>query len=126
MNTIRINGVTVEVPDGCSVSVGNGEVVINGQSVMGGLTGTIKLEITGDPINVDSKYNVTVHGNVQGDVGADGNVTVSGSVNGPVEADGNVTCGEVKGDVIADGNVVCKNVAGNVKASGNVVCASRG
>ena len=66
MNTIRINGVTVEVPDGCSVSVGNGEVVINGQSAMTGLTGTIKLEITGDPINVDSKYNVTVHGNVQG------------------------------------------------------------
>jgi hypothetical protein len=126
MNTIRVNGVTVEVPDGCSVSVRDGSVIINGESVMSDLTGTIKLEIVGDPISVTSQYNVTVHGNVGGDVNADNNVNVDLQVVGNVTAGNNVNCGAVKGDVTADNNVVCGNVTGKVKADGNVVCASRG
>lgn len=73
------------------------------------------------PDDIQDILNVTVYGNISGDVNAGGNVTC-GEVNGDVDTGGNATCGEVNGDMSAGGNVTCGDVGGDVDAGGNVAC----
>ena len=113
MSSININGKTYQ---GKSVSIINGRVKIDGREQEGDtLIGVVKVEIIGDPASIDCDSPVIVHGNVKGNVVADGPVTC-GNVEGDVDADGPCTCGDVKGNVTADGPCTCGNVGGDVEA----------
>lgn len=117
MNTITINGKTYSAPDGCSMSVINNKVYIDG-----------KLFEDCDLIK-SKKIEIKIEGNC-GDVHVDSaNLTVNGNIEGEVLVDaGNITCrGDIKGDVNCDcGNISCHHIFGNtdvdcgiVKGSGN-------
>ena len=77
---------------------------------------------------LDKDGNFT--GDIHGDLilqGANLHVTISGNVDGNVTAEGNVTCGSVGGSVhVAGGNVECRSIGGSVQASGDVSCRSVG
>jgi hypothetical protein len=96
-NKITINGETFEVANGKSISVINGVLKVDGKEIVKGLSGEVKVTFNGDLASL-----------------ACDNVTVNGNVNGNVACD-NIKCGDVSGDVNAD-NVTCKNVGGNITA----------
>lgn len=107
--TCNVNGVTIEVPEGASVSVSNGKVYINGKEYTeNGLDELnvvhLTINATGDVRKVESDVNVVIEGNVFGNVEAGVNATISGNVIGDVEAgvkariEGNQT-GSVKSGV---------------------------
>ncbi len=73
----------------------------------------------GKALDVTSYLNVTIEGDVQGDVDA-GNSVTCGDVGGSVDAGSSVTCGDVNGDIDAGGHVECGNVDGDVDAGGSV------
>lgn len=85
----------------------------------------IALRIEGDALNVQSDFDVTVEGEVQGSVEAGGDVDCAG-VGGDVKASGDVDCESVLGHVNAGGDVDCSGVEGNVQAGGDVNCGSVG
>lgn len=119
---IVVNGTTVEVPDGSSVSLVDGRLIVNDKNTDIKLTNDMKIEVIGGLINLKAERgSVVVHGDVTGYVDAAGNVEVKGSVGGKVDASGSVTCGNVQGDVDAGGNVMCGKVNGDVDAGGNIV-----
>lgn len=97
MATIKINGTTYTVPDGASVSIHNGSVVINGSSIMTGLSGNVHVEWHGDLAKLDCQ-SCTIHGNVAGNV--DAQSVKCGNVGGDIDAQ-SVTCGDVNGDIDA-------------------------
>jgi DUF4097 and DUF4098 domain-containing protein YvlB len=117
--TVTVNGQTIEVPDGSSVSVSDRKVVVNGQVRFAtGAGEQVRVEITGPcgPVTAGAG-DVTVTGHVAGSVktGAGdvkcgpvtgnietsaGDVTVTGGVGGFVRTTaGDVHCGDVAGDV---------------------------
>jgi len=119
---IIVNGTTVEVPDGSSVSLVDGKLIVNDKGTDIKLTNDMKIEVIGGLINLKAERgSVVVKGDVQGYVDAAGNVEVTGNVGGKVDSSGNVTCGNVQGDVDAGGNVTCGKISGDVDAGGNVV-----
>lgn len=97
---------------------------------------TFKLE--GDALNVNSRCNLEIDGNVTGSatagatincgsVGCDANTR--GTINcGPIgcnaNANGDINCGNISGDVNADGNVECNDVYGNVICGRDVTLVS--
>ena len=113
---------------------------------------TFKLE--GDALNVDSRCNLEIDGNVTGsatagetitcgavgcDANANGSINCSsigndananGSINcssigNDANAIGDINCGNISGDVItADGNVECNDVSGNVTCGGDIKLVS--
>ena len=123
MNSIKINGKRISVPDGHSLSIINGVVFVDGKRysededvkqvniVIEGSCGSLK---------VDNCEHIEVHGDVNGTVDTGGAVTVKGSVGGDVDAGGSVSCGDVDGDVDAGGAVHCGNISGYVDAGGTV------
>jgi hypothetical protein len=79
-----VNGQTIEVPDGTSISVSEGKVVVGG-STRFTYRDEVKVEITGNPGSVTTMS---------------GDVSVTGSVTGSVRTmSGDVTCGPVGGGV---------------------------
>ena len=107
MNNVNINGRTINVPDGASVSIINNRVIVDGVewSEQGeDLQGVVRVEITGYVENLRTDASVTVHGNVNGDV----------------DAGGAVKCGKVAGNVRAGGSVKCDDVGLSVNAGGSV------
>lgn len=91
---------------GKSVSVTNGEVIVDGKRVTdhGAKNGVMTIKV------------------IDGEVG---NIVCDGSVNcdniaGSVRAGGSVNCDDVGGDVTAGGSVNCDDVGGNVHAGGSV------
>lgn len=118
---ITVNGTTVEVPDGSSVSVVDNQVIVNGTR-MDGVTfnNNLKIVVEGGLIHLRAERgSVTVNGDVTGSVNAVGSVTC-GNVGGSVDATGAVTCGNVAGDVDASGSVQCGDVGGDIDATGSV------
>lgn len=100
---ININGKTYF---GNSVSVSNGEVIIDGKRVddHGAKNGVMTIKV------------------IDGEVG---NIVCDGSVDcdnvaGSVKAGGSVNCDDVGGNVTAGGSVNCDDVAGNIMAGGSV------
>jgi hypothetical protein len=100
---ISINGKTYF---GKSVSVNNGEVIVDGKRVTdhGAKGGVMTIKV------------------IDGEVG---NIVCDGSVNrdaatGGVRAGGSVNCDDVGGDVHAGGSVNCDDVGGNVSAGGSI------
>lgn len=121
MGKMTVNGVEFSVPPGASVSIVNGQVLINGvEAANYPQPATVRVIITGDVNVLRSAGAVEVTGNVGAYVKANGSVEVKGSVKGTVDAGGSVTCGDVGGDVDAGGSVRCGKVAGSVDAGGSV------
>lgn len=94
MGTISINGKTFT---GNNISVVDDKIFVDGKQVEGGLSGVVKIDVSGDLMNLNCT-TATIHGNVHGDVDAT-----------------TLNCGDVGGDVDAT-TVNCKNINGNVDA----------
>ncbi|MDF2700594.1 MAG: DNA-binding protein [Haloplasmataceae bacterium] len=77
-------------------------------------------ELKGDCGSVECYCNVSITGNVNGNIEAGDSVSINGNVGGNIEAGDNVNCGDVKGSVEAGDNVNCGSVGGNVEAGDNV------
>lgn len=122
MNQITVNGRTISVPSGCSLSVINNVVYVDGQRWEGdpleGTHHTFDVQGTLLSLKVD-QGDVTVHGSVQGNVDSGGSVTC-GNVDGFVSAGGSFRGGHVNGNVSAGGSVTCEDIAGNVSAGGSI------
>src|SRR4051794_2303956 len=105
---VCVNGETIDVPDGASISVDNGVVTVTGRD------GVQTLE--------SDATKIVIHGN-PGDVyAAKASIEVRGTVSGNVTASGNVNCDDVRGSVYAGGNVNCDDVRNGVTAKGAVNC----
>jgi hypothetical protein len=125
---ITVNGKTWTAPPGSTLSVNNGVVFIDGKKVDdfdGKKVDTISIQIEGDVLNIHIDGNVTVHGNVHGDVDAKGSVTCQ-NVGGGIRCGGSVQCGDVGGDIDCGGSAKCSKVCGGVKAGGAVMCTAIG
>lgn len=118
MNTIIINGQRIQT-SGNNISVIGDSVFVDGQKVQGELSGIVEVQFVGDVASVQSDSSVTVKGNVQGSVRANGSVTC-GNVGTSVDAGGSINCDDVKGNVSAGGSVNCDEVHGSVRAGGSV------
>lgn len=121
MGKVTLNGMTIDVPPGASVSVVNGIVLINGTKAADyPPDAMVRVEVTGHVGELRATGDVAVSGNVTGAIKADGSVTVQGGVGHGVTASGFVKCGEVTGNVSAVGSVQCGRVGGSVTAGGSV------
>ena len=85
----------------------------------------INITISGNVNVVSINGNITVNGNVNGDVESGGDIIVNGNVSGDVNSNANTECGDVAGDVNTKGNITCKNIEGNIECSnlvsGNII-----
>ena len=112
MNKVSINGKTYTAPDGCSISVVNNKVYIDGkltEDFSDWKEKNIEINVEGNcnELRTDAG-NVTIKGNVEGDVKTDcGNINISGDVKGDVESDcGNINASNILGKVETDcGNI---------------------
>ena len=108
--SVLINGTTVEVCAGDSISIsGDGNQVTVGSKTATVNSSKISISITGDVERVEGIGDVKIGGNVTGDVSTSaGSIEIGGDVGGDVDsACGNVT---VKGKVAGDVDVSCGNV----------------
>ena len=106
---VTVNG-NVFQTNGSSLSIdGNGNVIINGESVLTVESKDIEVSIVGDVENLQTTYgDVKVEGTVKGSVKTvSGDVQVKGGVTGDVQT----VSGDVKSPQIS-GNV--KTVSGNI------------
>ena len=104
MNTIYINGKSINV-QGNNISVINNRVYVDSKEVTDGeLSGVVELKFIGDLANLD----------------VDGSLTVKGNIHGNVDVGGSLTCGDIGGDADVGGSVNCKVINGKVDAGGNV------
>ena len=111
MNIINVNGKNYDVV-GRSIVVRNGVVFVDGNKIIGELTGDVHITFTGDLAKLDCTA-ATINGNVHGDV--DGTtITINGNVQGKVDGT-SVHCGDVGGDVNGT-TVKCGDVKGNIDA----------
>jgi hypothetical protein len=118
MSLIKVNGVEIECPDGASVSVINGQVIINGVAA-GEKSNNITIDLKGTLISLRADRGSVTCENVTGNVDAGGSVNCK-DVGGSVDAGGSVDCGNVGGDVEAGGSVKCGEVHGDIEAGGSV------
>ena len=117
-----------------------GRQLVSAEELGKGLfAGKVRLEYSGDALNVFSFFDVnceTVKGNVEagGDVDCSevgGNVSAAGDVDcsdvaGSVSCGGDADCGDVGREVRAGGDVDCGDVRGSVTAAGDVDCGDVG
>lgn len=121
MISMTVNGKTINVPSGRSVSVINGVVIVDGVRYGEQDFGKDILEIKvteGTIENLTSDRSITCL-NVSGNIIAKGSVTC-GNIGGNVDSTGSVTCDRINGSVRANGSVVCDNVGGDVTAGGSI------
>jgi hypothetical protein len=123
MNVSSHNGVTIingKKYTGNNVSINGSTIIIDGKVVDTHDGKQLEIIITGGPVSVNAaEGNVTVNGNVEGDVNAAGSVKCH-DVGKNVKASGSVTAGDVQGDVDASGSVHCGKVGGNASAMGSM------
>lgn len=100
-NRIQINGLTIDVPEGASVSFQNGELYL-------------------DNVKFNHKDLTKTHTTPQINI-----QMISGSIK-ELKSDGSINCSDVDGNVTAAGSVNCDDVNGNIKAGGSVNCDSVG
>lgn len=101
MNTITINGVTIQT-NSKDISIVNGQVKIDGQTVTE-IDKKVKIVWEGDLASLTTDMSVECN-NIKGDV----------------NAGGSINCDNVGGTVIAGGSVNCDKVGGDIRAGGSV------
>lgn len=120
-------------PNKTTITGIQGSVTINGKTYRGS-----SIEVVNDEVKVDGKpvepaessfktVSIVVEGSCQDITVNVGDITVKGNVDGEVHTGmGDIECGDVSGDVDdAMGNIDCKNVGGDVIANmGNVTCGT--
>lgn len=99
MGFIRINGKTFDFSNGSNITVINGRIMVNGETICLD-NKPIQVEVIGDVHTLKTDISVTIKGNVLGSV----------------EAGNSVQCGDVHGDVEAGNSVYAKSIAGDVEA----------
>jgi hypothetical protein len=122
MGKMTVNGKTIDVPSCSSITVVGGKIYIDGTLYEGDVEPfkSCHIEIQGDVNQLKvERGDVTVTGNVKGNVDCGGSAQVQG-ITGAVGASGSVECGDVGGDVAAGGSVRCGKVGGSVRAGGSV------
>jgi hypothetical protein len=117
MGVVIVNGNSIEVPDGASISVVNGTVYIDGNQVGSAVNNQIKIKVEGTLASLTVDRGSVECQNVEGNVKCGGSATAA-NVGGKVDAGGSVQCGDVGGDVDAGGSVQCGKVNGSVDAGG--------
>jgi len=119
-NKIVINGKEFIV-DGKDVNIIKNTIFCNGQKVeCGPLSGIVSIKWEGQAASIISEYSIECHGDVGGDIDADGSVKC-GNVEGDINSAGNVNCGYVEGDINSDGDVIVNGqVSGDINADGNI------
>lgn len=102
MNTVNVNGNRIQVPNGCSVSVINGEVYINGSRQ-----------------ELDFKVGILIIEGNCGDIRCDGSVTAR-DVKGSVNCGGSLNCDDIEGNASAGGSINCDDIGGSAIAGGSI------
>lgn len=121
MATVIINGKRF---DGDNIVCVGDNVIINGVKQTDTKVETLEITITdGKLMSIKTDKSVIIHGDVSGNVYADGSVNCK-NVSGNVQSGGSVRCDDVGEDVSAGGSVNCDSVKGNVSAGGSVKCDS--
>lgn len=105
MRQIIINGKGYQFNGTGNVSIINGVVTVDGQTITTEASGVIEIKLDGGYL---------------GELTTDAAVTINGHVEGNVRAGGSVQCHTVKGDVMAGGSVSCGQVQGDVSAGGSI------
>ena len=124
MNIVRVNGKRIDIPNGHSVNIINGDVFVDGRRYIENENlKQVNIVIEGgcDSLQVDSCDRVEVKGDVRGVLKAGGGVIVYGNAHNKVDAGGSIQCGDVGGDVDAGGSAICGNVSGTIDAGGSVI-----
>ena len=104
-NNINVNGVNIKVPNGASISVENGVLYIDGKKYEGEEVQdkeVVSVVIEGNVGNVNCACDITVNGNINGDIRASRDVDVKNII-------GNINAGR---DVDVDGDVTGRVSAG--------------
>jgi hypothetical protein len=111
MSKMNVNGKSYDIPNGASVSINNGTVIVNGVDITGKLAKSkytsINVTIEGDVNRIDCNGSVDVKGNT-GNIDCGGNCSVGGNVSGSIDCGGSCNCGNVGGNIDAGGSVHCK------------------
>lgn len=105
MGTININGKTITVADGASVSIVNNQILVNGEPVADDLSGIVTIKWEGGLASLQTDCSVEC-----------------GDVQGSVSAGGNVKCNDINGNINAGGSVKCRDIGEHVNAGGSVKC----
>lgn len=109
MSTVTINGQTFTVPNGCSVSINDGVIFVDGKEwkdgkICGKLSGVVRVELSGDIQSVKT----------------DASLVVNGDVKGSANSGGSMQCGHIGGNANSGGSMQCGHVGGNVCAGGSI------
>lgn len=107
---VTINGVTRFIKGG-NVSIINNQIYVDNKPYnIEGLnqdSNVVEIKIEGNVESVRTSANISVKGNVNQKILADGNVNIQGDVTGNIEADGNViVTGKQSGKINCDGNII--------------------
>jgi hypothetical protein len=103
MGMIQINGRTFDFPNGANISVINGRIMVNGETI----------HLDNKPIIVEVTGDVNI-------LRTDNSATIKGNVLGSVEAGNSVQCGDIYGDVEAGNTVHAKSISGDVEAGNSI------
>lgn len=90
-NKCSVNGKTISIPSGSSVSIENGTVYVNGKKyVENGLEDKevvhLTINVEGDVKRVDADCDVVINGSVKGNVNSGMSIDVDGNVDGDVRS----------------------------------------
>lgn len=118
MNRITING--IDIVGGNSISIFNGNVVVDGKTISVDTTSNrLEIRVLEGTIGELKTDSSVVCGNITGSVES-GSSVQCGSVGDNVSAGSSVQCGAVGGNVRAGSSVRCGNVMGNVSAGSSI------
>jgi hypothetical protein len=121
MGTININGETF-TGNNISITSNNGKrtVYIDGKEASSTEEHRIKIEITGDAVNVKAEGDVTIKGVVLGNVNASRDISCD-SVGTIADAGRDIRCSNIGTSADAGRDVICSgNIRGNVNAGRDV------
>lgn len=95
----------------CDASI-NGDVVCHKSIECNDINGDVK----------ECRGNISVGGDINGDVSCGNNVTCGNNISGNVSCGDNVTCRKnIEGDADCGGRVECREIKGNVECQGDIV-----
>ena len=88
-----------------NITARNGVIMVDGKIVTAYGDKNSSIIINGNVNSIQSSGNISVSGNVGGDVSCHGNVSVSGYVNGDIDCGGNMQCEFSSGNLRAGGKI---------------------